>query len=328
MRFWPVSTPGGMPDLVTYRITHTALESRVKPTRDFFGWVRRENGTRRAVSEALAAPSGFSVAYSLMGASIPATGRRATYHPEFKPRQPQPATPEYPMTKVLALPAPATLYPALAQVQPSLDELHPAVAPMSAPSGTVLFSENAPCQGFPLVLDGEIKVSSRSGDGRTLELYRVVPGELCLVSSASLFRTQPLSAHGITTKASTLLLIPPGVFMHWLQTPVFRDAVLGLFAERMADLTSLIDAVAFHRLDQRLAAALLGRGQNLALTHQALADELGTVREIISRLLRRFEREGWVELARERIHIRDSAALRAVAAARPPEPAAPACTAA
>jgi CRP/FNR family transcriptional regulator len=83
----------------------------------------------------------------------------------------------------------------------------------------------------------------------------------------------------------------------------------------MADLTGLIDAVAFQKLDQRLAAALLGRGQDLALTHQELADELGTVREIVSRLLRRFEREGWVELARERIHIHNSAALRAVAAA-------------
>src|SRR5690606_6943254 len=99
------------------------------------------------------------------------------------------------------------------------------------------------------------------------------------------------------------------------ETPVFRNEVLGLFAERMADLTGLIDAIAFQRLDQRLAAALLGRGQDLALTHQALADELGTVREIVSRLLRRFEREGWVELAREHIHIRDSAALRAMAAA-------------
>ena len=126
-----------------------------------------------------------------------------------------------------------------------------------------------------------------------------------------------MSAHGITTKASTLLLIAPDIFARWLETPAFRNEVLGLFAERMADLTRLINAVAFHRLDQRLAKALLGRGRFLMLTHQALADELGTVREIISRLLRRFEREGWVELARERIHIRDSAALRAVAAALP-----------
>ena len=221
------------------------------------------------------------------------------------------------MTPAPALPAPATLYPALAQVRPSLADVLPALVPVSVPAGMVLFQENAPCQGFPLVLEGEVKVSRSSGDGRSLELYRVVPGELCLVSSASLFRTQPLSAHGVTTRPSTLLMIAPETFMRWLETPAFRNEVLGLFAERLANLTSLIDAVAFQRLDQRLAAALLGRGQNLALTHQALADELGTVREIVSRLLRRFEREGWVALARERIHILDSAALRALAGGLP-----------
>ncbi len=205
---------------------------------------------------------------------------------------------------------PATLYPALAQVRPSLAELGPLVAPLSVPPGTVLFSENTPCQGFPLVLQGEIRVSRNSADGRSLELYRVVPGELCLVSSACLFRSQPLSAHGITTKASTLLLIAPDIFMRWLETPAFRNEVLGLFAERMADLTSLIDAVAFHKLDRRLAAALLGHGQQLAVTHQTLANELGTVREMVTRLLRRFEREGWVTLGREQIQIVNSTALR------------------
>lgn len=212
---------------------------------------------------------------------------------------------------------PVHLYPPLAQVVPTLADAGPCAAPMTVPAGTVLFDENAPCQGFPMVLEGEVKVSRHSSDGRSLELYRVVPGELCLVSSASLFRSAPLSAHGITTRPSTLLLIPPAVFRQWLETPAFRNGVLGLFAERMADLTGLIDAVAFQRLDQRLAAALLGRGQNLSLTHQDLADELGTVREIVSRLLRRFEREGWVELSRERIHIHNSTALRAVAAALP-----------
>ena len=207
---------------------------------------------------------------------------------------------------------PVSLYPALAQVTPSLAELGASVGPMTAPAGTVLFDANSPCRGFPLVLDGEVKVSRHSGDGRSLELYRVVPGELCLVSSACLFRSTPLSALGITTKPTTLLLIAPPVFTQWLQTPAFRDDVLGLFAERMADLTVLVDAVAFHKLDARLAAALLGRGQDLALTHQSLADELGTVREIITRLLRRFEREGWVALGREQIQIVNSAALRAL----------------
>lgn len=204
------------------------------------------------------------------------------------------------------------LYPSLLEVQPSLAEVSAALQPMSVPADTVLFSENTVCQGFPLVIEGEIKVSRSSGDGRSLELYRVVSGELCLVSSASLFRTQPLSAFGITTKPSTFLLIRPDLFKRWIETPAFRNDVLGLFAERMADLTGLVDAVAFHKLDRRLAAALLGRGQQLAITHQALADELGTVREMVTRLLRRFERDGWVALGREQITILNSAALRAL----------------
>jgi CRP/FNR family transcriptional regulator len=209
------------------------------------------------------------------------------------------------------------LYPSLAQVQPAADDPACGLAPFEVPPGTVLFDENAVCRGFPLVLRGEIKVSRNSGDGRSLELYRVVPGELCLVSSASLFRAEPLSAFGITTKASTLMLITPDLFRRWLETPAFRNNILGLFAERMADLTSLIDAVAFHKLDRRLAAALLGRGQQVNVTHQVLADELGTVREIVTRLLRRFEREGWVSLGREQIQIVNASALRLLVSAIP-----------
>lgn len=208
---------------------------------------------------------------------------------------------------------PLTLYPALAHVVPSLAALGAAADALTVEAETVLFSENAICQGFPLVLEGEIKVTRHSNDGRSLELYRVVPGELCLVSSASLFRSTPLSAQGMSTRQTSLMVISPPVFQQWLAVPEFRDAILGLFAERMADLTGLIDSVAFQRLDQRLAATLLGRGQNLMLTHQQLANELGTVREMVSRLLRRFERDGWVELSRERIHIIDSKALRALA---------------
>lgn len=206
--------------------------------------------------------------------------------------------------------AAAALYPALRSVQPALPSLPAQAGPVQVPAGTELFSENTPCAGFPLVLEGEVRVSRGSADGRSLELYRVLPGELCLVSSACLFRAQPLSARGVAVRPTTLMLIPPGVFQAWLADPAFRDLVLGLFADRMADLTSLVDAVAFSRLDERLAGALLGRGPELALTHQALAAELGTVREIVTRLLRRFEREGWVELSRERIRILDAAALR------------------
>jgi CRP/FNR family transcriptional regulator len=113
-------------------------------------------------------------------------------------------------------------------------------------------------------------------------------------------------------------MIPPAMFEEWLGTPGFRNLVLGLFAERMAELTGLVDALAFQKLDQRLAAALLRRGQDLRLSHQTLADELGTVREMVTRLLRRFEREGWLELGREHIRLHNLAALRAVASGGSP----------
>jgi CRP/FNR family transcriptional regulator len=203
------------------------------------------------------------------------------------------------------------LYPALQAVGPALAEL--AERPLEAPAGTVLFDENETCQGFPLLVEGEVRVSRGSADGRSLELYRLLPGELCLASSAGLFRTQPLAARAVAMRSSRLVMVPPATFLAWLALPEFRDFVLGLFAERMADLTALVDEVAFRRLDRRLAAALLGHGQELAVTHQELADVLGTVREIVTRLLRRFEREGWIELARERIRIHDSGALRRLA---------------
>lgn len=212
---------------------------------------------------------------------------------------PQPAAPDL-----------LTLYPALAALPEKVSRL----TPLTVPAGTRLFRENDPCQGFPLVLSGEVRVSRAAANGRELELYRVTPGEMCLVSSAGLFAHQPLTARGIATSETTLCLLPPADFEAALADPDFRRFVLGLFAARMADLTGLIEAIAFQRLDSRLAAALLGHGQTLRTTHQALADELGTVREIVTRLLHRFERDGLVELSRESIAIRDSAGLRAIAA--------------
>jgi CRP/FNR family transcriptional regulator len=181
------------------------------------------------------------------------------------------------------------------------------------PAGTVLFEEGAPCRGFPLVVSGEVRVARGSAQGRSLELYRVGPGELCVVSASCLFGRRPLVAHGVATQPTRLLLLDPAEFERRLVHEPFRRFVFGVFADRVADLMALTEAVAFQKLDRRLAAALLGHGPALQVTHQALADELGTVREIVTRLLRRFERAGWLTLGRERIELKDPAALRALA---------------
>jgi CRP/FNR family transcriptional regulator, anaerobic regulatory protein len=195
-----------------------------------------------------------------------------------------------------------------------LDTAFADAAWLQVPASTRLFEEGDACQGFPLVLAGAVQVARGSAGGRQLELYRVTPGELCVVSTAGLTTPRALSAHGVAVEATELVLISRAGFEQACAHAVFRRFVFGIFAERLADLMALAEAVAFQRLDQRLAQALLGRGSPLRTTHQALADELGTVREIVSRLLSRFERAGWVRLGRERIEVLDVAALRALAA--------------
>ncbi len=208
------------------------------------------------------------------------------------------------------------LYPVLAELPTSaLREVIDTQARFVAvPGGTMLFDEGSPCQGFPMVISGAVRVARGSPGGRTLELYRVTPGELCVVSTACLFGQTPLSAHGQAVEATELVLLQAPGLDAWCQHAAFRRFVFGIFGDRLADLMALAEAVAFQRLDQRLAQALLGHGSSLQTTHQALADSLGTVREIVSRLLSRFERAGWVRLSRERIEVLDSAALRTLAA--------------
>ncbi len=225
---------------------------------------------------------------------------------------PDPALPLDPLDRL------AALYPEFIAAAPPTwrTDLGPAAGPIEVPAGTVLFDEGTPCRGFPLVLDGAVRVARGAPQGRAIELYRVSPGEICIVSSACLFGETPLTAHGITLAPTRLLLLSPPLFMAWNAHEPFRRHVFGQFAGRMSDLILLAEAVAFQRLDQRLASALLGRGTTLHVTHQQLADELGTVREMVTRLLKRFEQSGWVSLGRERIVIVDAAALRQMSAWR------------
>jgi CRP/FNR family transcriptional regulator, anaerobic regulatory protein len=187
---------------------------------------------------------------------------------------------------------------------------------LDAPPGTRLFAAGQDCEGFPLVLGGEIQVAHNSSDGRCLELYRVGEGQVCLVSAAGLLSRRPLGAQGTATRDTRLALVPPGVFADWNEHAPFRQFVFGVFAERLVDLIAVVDAVAFQRLDRRLAEYLVKAGPHLHVTHQHLADELGTVREMITRLLNRFEGMGLLTLGREHIAVADVAGLRAVAGGR------------
>lgn len=186
-------------------------------------------------------------------------------------------------------------------------------AVLEVPERTTLFRETEPCAGFPFILEGQVKVSRASSAGRELELYRVHPGEICVVSTGCLLRGTPMSARGVTVTGTRLAMVDRATLMDWTEFPSVRMFLLGLMADRMTELMALVEAVAFQRLDQRLAHALLGHGRLILATHQQLADELGTAREMVSRLLKRLEEQGTVRLGREQVEILDLARLKALA---------------
>ncbi|HEY6898639.1 MAG TPA: Crp/Fnr family transcriptional regulator [Rhodocyclaceae bacterium] len=208
----------------------------------------------------------------------------------------------------------SALYPVISQLPPTLaGQVGEALQTIQLPAGTVVFDEHQPCQGFPFILSGAVRVVKPSSNGRELPLYRVLPGESCIISSSCLLGHMDYNARGITEGETTLGLLPRAFFSELMAEAVFRDFVFHLFSERVADLMQLVEEVAFRKLDQRLAGLLLGKGKLVHATHQQLADELGSVREMISRLLKGFATQGLVKLGREQVEIVDAAGLRRVA---------------
>lgn len=208
------------------------------------------------------------------------------------------------------------MYPALAGLPAGrLAQLLTHWQAIQLPAGTQVFAEHQPCQGFPLLLDGSIKVVKQAPNGRELMLYRVAPGGSCIITSSCLLGGTDYNARGIAETPLTLLIMPAPAFAALLaEHPPFRDFVFHLFAERIAELMQLVEEVAFARLDQRLAKLLLARNETtINATHQQLADELGSVREIVSRLLKGFAAQGLVTLGREQITLTDSVGLQKLA---------------
>lgn len=185
------------------------------------------------------------------------------------------------------------------------------------PAGKYLFRPGDRCDGLGFVVEGSIKVSVLSEAGREMVLYRVRPGESCTVTASCLVSDTPFAAQGVAEEAVTALAVPKPVFDALFEaSPVFRRFVLEIFSGRIAHLMELVNEVAFNKLDQRLAARLLELGPVVAMSHQELADELGTSREIVSRILESFADAGAVSLGRRRIEVESAELLAGLTAPR------------
>lgn len=184
---------------------------------------------------------------------------------------------------------------------------------LTLPAGEAVFREGDSCSNFLLVLDGAVRVQKLSENGREIVLYRVEEGQSCILTTACMLGGRHYNAEAYTETEVHAVAFPYRAFRQAMDgSHGFREFVFGVYAERITELLMLIDAISFGRIDQRLVAHLLEHADDagvLQLTHQELARDLGTAREVVSRMLKEFERRGMVQLGRGRITLQDRAAL-------------------
>ncbi len=207
-----------------------------------------------------------------------------------------------------------TMFPGLLRLHP--DHLHLLRSKLGfkrLSEGEVAYRQGADCPAYVMCLEGRTRIFKASESGREILLYRVAAGETCVLTTSCLLAGRSFPAESVAEAAATLAVIPAATFHELMRvSEPFRVFVLDNYGQLMSSLITLVDEVAFTSLDLRLARKLIAEsdaGGVLATTHQQLALDLGSVREVISRYLREWERKGWVRTARGTIEVTDRAAL-------------------
>ena len=186
------------------------------------------------------------------------------------------------------------------------------------PPGRDVFVQGDRIEAIPLLVSGVVRVYQIGESGREVTLYRFHPGESCVLTANAILTRQTFPAIATVEREAEAILIPAEIFRDWVQRhDLWRDFFFDLVSQRLASVMSLVDEVAFRRLDVRVAALLLERAasQNpIRITHQEIAAELGSSREVISRILEDLADRGLVRPERGSISIEDPAGLRHLAA--------------
>ena len=187
---------------------------------------------------------------------------------------------------------------------------------ISLTENSTVFQQGDACKNYLIVLDGKVQVFTGAENGREIVLYHLYQGDSCVLTTSCLFGNKNYPAEGKTKTAVTALAIPVDQFNIALQqSAAFRAMVFAAFSSHLSDLITLIEEVAFGRLDVRLAKHLLDNCSDdvLTATHQNIATELGSAREVISRQLKELESKGFIQINRGFIKIIDEAALQDIA---------------
>jgi CRP/FNR family transcriptional regulator len=206
------------------------------------------------------------------------------------------------------------LFPALRGLEPPhLEALVAAVRFKELKAGQVAYQPGWACPDYVMCMDGLTRVFKRSESGREILLYRVSNAETCVLTTSCLLAQETFPAESVAERDTLLAAIPASVFHAMMkESAAFQRFVFENYGLLLSSLITLVDEVTFSSLDLRLARHLLREAdaaQSINTTHQQLALDLGSVREVISRHLREWERMGWLEVARGSIRLTDRDAL-------------------
>ena len=211
----------------------------------------------------------------------------------------------------------------IAQFFPVFDKLTPQQQQMvldftavrTVPAGMVVHNGSVECTGFLLVRSGQLRAYTLSEEGREVTIYRLFDHDCCLFSAACIMASLQFEVIIETEKDSEIFIIPPSVYQKLMNESLAVSKYTNdLMATRFSEVMWLMEQVMWKSFDKRLAAFLLEEssieGTNvLKVTHEKIANHMGTAREVVTRMLRYFQGEGLVKLTRGTIEITDKQGL-------------------
>ncbi|MFQ5598309.1 MAG: Crp/Fnr family transcriptional regulator [Nitrospiria bacterium] len=180
-------------------------------------------------------------------------------------------------------------------------------------AGTFICWEGEVCSHLAIVLSGSVRVYKTGKSGREITLYRIEEKESCILTASCILSRVKFPAFAVIEQETRAAVIPAPIVRQWIQEyDIWRQYVFGAMSKRLADVIAVVSEVAFQRVDRRIAEWILKKSkpqEPIAITHQDVADELGTAREVVSRILKDFERERILTLSRGAIFVQNKQAL-------------------
>ncbi len=203
--------------------------------------------------------------------------------------------------------------PRVSSTREVMEQIRSVGTRVSVRAGDTLFNEGADLLAVPFVESGRIRVFKRSAEGHEITLYDIDAGDSCVLAAGSILAGARYPAIAVADGPVVMWLIDGRTMLDLFESNHdFRRWVFELLSTRLSGLMGLVEEVAFKKMDSRLASYLIDRADEageLATTHEAIATELGTAREVVSRILRQFEVEEAIVIGRGRISISDRSKL-------------------